>query len=492
MKKLLIILGVWLILAAVLVGCGGQTATQAPATEAPVVEQPTEVPTIAPTATQAPTATPELAGDPIRGGLLYNDWMKALGVDVPAVDQPLWATQTTNTRTGKDTWRCKECHGWDYLGKDGAYGSGSHATGFVGVIQVFGKNPYDVLAALKGATNPDHDFSAYMDDQALTDIALFLSQHLIDSASFIDADKKAIGGDLENGKSIYDQNCASCHGADGTALNFGDAAAPMYVGPKSLDNPWEVVHKARYGIPGEMPALAAVTNEKQDYVDLLAYAQSLPAVSPAVSLGGRLYDNWIKETGAPDMTENSPLWATQTTNTRTGNDTWRCKECHGWDYLGVDGRYGSGSHMTGFPGIFAAREKSAEELLAALKSENHDFSSYLDDAQLSALVAFVQQLQDLKPFINDDKTVNGDLEKGKAAYTANCQSCHGEDGKMIDFDDGEGKEYVGTVAADNPWEVFNKIAYGQPASNMPAGINLGFSWQDIVDILAYIQSLPIE
>ena len=492
MKKILISAGILFILATVLVACGGQPTTQAPATELPVVEQPTEAPTVAPTDTPAPTATPELSGDPVRGGLLYNDWMKGLGVEVPATDQPLWATQTTNTRTGKDTWRCKECHGWDYLGKDGAYGKGSHATGFIGVLQVFGANPYEVLSALKGATNPNHDFSAVMDDQALTDIALFLSKDLIDSASFIDADKRAVGGNLENGKAIYDQNCASCHGADGTAINFGDAAAPMYVGPKSLDNPWEVVHKSRYGIPTEMPPLAAVTNEKQDYIDLLAYVQSLPAVSPAVSLGGRLYDNWIKEIGAADMVENHPLWATQTTNTRTGNDTWRCKECHGWDYLGVEGRYGSGSHQTGFPGIFTAREKGAEELLAAFKGENHDFSSYLDEAQLNALVAFVQQLQDLKPYINDDKTVNGDAAKGQAAYSANCQICHGEDGKLIDFDDGEGKEYVGTVAADNPWEVFNKIAYGQPASNMPAGINLGFSWQDIVDILAYIQTLPIE
>jgi thiosulfate dehydrogenase len=267
----------------------------------------------------------------------------------------------------------------------------------------------------------------------------------------------------------------------------------MYVGPKSLDNPWEVVHKARFGIPGEMPALATVTNEKQDYIDLLAYAQSLAAVSPAVSLGGRLYDNWIKETGAADMTENQPLWATQTTNTRTGNDTWRCKECHGWDYLGADGRYGSGSHQTGFLGIFAAKDKSAEELLAALKGENHDFSSHLNDVQLNALVVFVNQLQDLKPYINDDKTVNGDVEKGNAAYTANCASCHGEDGKTLDFDDGEGKEFVGTVSADNPWEVFNKIAYGQPAEGtMPAGVNLGWTWQMIADLLAYVQTLPLE
>ncbi|MDP2660197.1 MAG: hypothetical protein Q8R28_05670, partial [Dehalococcoidia bacterium] len=69
-----------------------------------------------------------------KGGRLYDTWWKeAPGASAPTGDQPLWATQTTNTRKGTDTWRCKECHGWDYGGKDGAYGSGSHKTGFVGV-----------------------------------------------------------------------------------------------------------------------------------------------------------------------------------------------------------------------------------------------------------------------------------------------------------------------------------------------------------------------
>src|SRR3989304_6104209 len=62
-------------------------------------------------------------GDPIRGGLLYDQWWDVLEVDAPAEDQPLWGTQTTNTRSGADSWRCKECHGWDYKGVDGAYGS---------------------------------------------------------------------------------------------------------------------------------------------------------------------------------------------------------------------------------------------------------------------------------------------------------------------------------------------------------------------------------
>ena len=104
----------------------------------------------------------------------------------------------------------------------------------------------------------------------------------------------------------------------------------------------------------------------------------------------------------------------------------------------------------------------------------------------------MQQLQDLKPYINDDKTVNGDAEHGKILYNGTCASCHGEDGKTLNFGDEAAPEYVGTLAADNPWEGFNKIAYGQPGAPMPAGINLGWSWQDIVDILAYIQTLPIK
>jgi hypothetical protein len=147
-----------------------------------------------------------------------------------------------------------------------------------------------------------------------------LSEDVIDPASFIDTDKA--WWKPENGKAIYDKNCASCHGADGTVINFDDAAARC-MGPKSLDNPWEVVHKARYGIPGEMPALAAVTNEIQEYIDLLAYAQTLPAVSPAVSWRAPMIIDQrkrrIRYDGGP------PLWATQTTNTRTGNDTRRAR-----------------------------------------------------------------------------------------------------------------------------------------------------------------------
>src|SRR3990172_8975232 len=116
-----------------------------------------------------PTPPPEPAGDPVRGGLLYDQGWEAIGVEAPGGDQALWATQATNTRSGADTWRCKECHGWDYKGAEGAYGSGSHFTGFVGVYASREKPASEVLATLKGSTNPAHDFSTVLEEQDLID-----------------------------------------------------------------------------------------------------------------------------------------------------------------------------------------------------------------------------------------------------------------------------------------------------------------------------------
>ena len=57
-----------------------------------------------------------------------------------------------------------------------------------------------------------------------------------------------------------------------------------------------------------------------------------------VIAGARLYDSYFGETGLAAPTTDHPLWATRpdmSSNPRTGKDTWRCKECHGWDYKGV-------------------------------------------------------------------------------------------------------------------------------------------------------------
>src|SRR3990172_5325894 len=268
------------------------------------------------TATPAPTATPvpspmplpELTGDPVRGGVLYDQWWKVTGVEAPTADQPLWQTQTSNTRTGADTWRCKECHGWDYEVVDGAYGSGSHKTGFEGVLAAAGKHPFEILAILKGGANPGHDFSTVMDEQALTDLALFVAQAQMDAAELVNADKTPTGGDADKGKIMYEDTCAACHGPQGTAINFGDESEPEYVGTIARDNPWEYIHKLRLGQQGAtMPSAATAGWAQADLANLLVYAQTLPT-APSVSRGGVLYDQWWKATGAEAPSGDQPLW----------------------------------------------------------------------------------------------------------------------------------------------------------------------------------------
>ncbi len=484
---LLFIAGALLLAASLaLAACGGPART--------TQTQPTAPP---PTEPPPPTTPPEpaLQGDAVRGGLLYDKWWGVVGIEAPAGDNPLWATQSTNTRSGADTWRCKECHGWDYKGKDGVYGSGSHKTGFPGVYASKDKPASEVLAALKGSTNPGHDFSPVMDEQDLINLALFISTSLVDDNALINADKSAIGT-ASAGATLYGQACVQCHGPRGNAINFDSLEEPEFLGHLAPDNPWEFVHKVRFGQPG-WPMPSGIKNgwPDQDVANVLAYVQGFPA-EPALSDGGQLYDKWWEVLGMEAPEGDNPLWATQSTNTRSGADTWRCKECHGWDYKGKDGVYGSGSHKTGFPGILGSASKSSVELLSWLtggENPDHDFSGLMEDFALNALVAFTQnEMADITANVNPDKTVNGDPVNGKTLFEGTCAACHGVDGKRINFGSANDPEYVGTIASDNPWEFFHKTSFGQPGAPMPRGRGLGWDMQQIADLLAYAQTLPTK
>ena len=116
-----------------------------------------------------------------RGGQLYDNWWKATTeAKKPQDDHPLWKLQDTNKRKGYSTYRCKECHGWDYRGEEGAYSKGSHFTGFDGVYMASQKMSVEELeGVLKGSTNKDHDFSGYLSEEYITDLALFLKKGVI-------------------------------------------------------------------------------------------------------------------------------------------------------------------------------------------------------------------------------------------------------------------------------------------------------------------------
>jgi thiosulfate dehydrogenase len=249
---------------------------------------------------------------------------------------------------------------------------------------------------------------------------------------------------------------------------------------------------------------SAITNgwTLNDVRDVLTYAQGLPtegsdAHVDAILLGGTLYDKWWSVLAVDAPADDNPLWASQSTNERAGGDTWRCKECHGWDYKGSDGAYGSGSHFTGFPGIWDAQGRADELLVAMLEGEtdpDHDFSAYLGDEELQALAAFINEgLDDYTPLIDaDKKAVDGDAVQGGELFAATCSVCHGADGTTLNFGSDDEPEYVGTIAVDNPWEFFHKVRVGQPGTGMPSAIANGWSLEDVLNILSFAQTLQSE
>jgi len=205
--------------------------------------------------------------------------------------------------------------------------------------------------------------------------------------------------------------------------------------------------------------------------------------------GGLLYDKWFKLTGSkPEGTH--PAYPAE--GKQSGDSTWRCKECHGWDYIGKDGRYKSGSHYTGIPGLLDSRDKSPEALYAALSGSPHGFSGQIDENSLWALVKFIKEGQmDVRPYLDVSGGAKGSAVTGKDLYEKNCQKCHGVDGNTLDFNaKKDGVQGIGFLANDNPQESLHKIRWGHPGSKMPSMITeANLSDQETVDILAYSQTL---
>ncbi|MCP3902430.1 MAG: hypothetical protein GY715_02245 [Planctomycetes bacterium] len=213
--------------------------------------------------------------DGVRGGQLWDKWWVVTGDPEPVGDHPLYPP--AGTQTGSTTWRCKECHGWDYKGVDGAYGSGSHFTGIIGVFgsTLTAEEMFDLIK-LDGIPN-GHGFGAFMSDDDIDDVVEFVQDYVIDTDSYIDAG--VFTGDVAEGRLGYKNfggfyACAQCHGDDGTEINFGTPGDPVYLEDIATGNPWEFLHKARIGQPGTgMPSWLLNGGTNQEAADVGAYVQ---------------------------------------------------------------------------------------------------------------------------------------------------------------------------------------------------------------------------
>ncbi len=201
-----------------------------------------------------------------RGGRLYDKWYAVIDAEKPAGTHPAWPAANTE-KQGATTWRCKSCHGWDYLGAGGAYATGSYETGIVGVLGMAGADPAAVVALLEDDT---HRYDGLMDARDFEDLALFVTEGLIEMDRYVDREDGTVRGDPVRGRVYYETLCIACHGATGTKVKDMEP-----LGELMARNPWEVLHKIVFGQPAEeMPALVAF--DLRVTADLMAYAATLP------------------------------------------------------------------------------------------------------------------------------------------------------------------------------------------------------------------------
>ncbi len=138
----------------------------------------------------------------IAGAQLYDDWtVVSTGGQIPTGNHPIWSRQSQNTQSGLVTWRCITCHGWDYQGNEGAFRSGAYATGFPGVLSATSMETSAIVAALSGTEDTQHDFSTFLSNEELNQLADFLQYGLIDDNQYIDPiSRKVKTGDINNGQ----------------------------------------------------------------------------------------------------------------------------------------------------------------------------------------------------------------------------------------------------------------------------------------------------
>ena len=259
-----------------------------------------------------------------RGAQLYDTWWKVTGANPPSGTH--LAYPLVGTQTGAITWRCAECHGWDYKGVTGVNATGAHYTGIGGVLAAAGDSAAALYAAIDGAAGA-HDFAAVLATDDLWDAVAFVKSGALDPSPWINASTGAALGDATAGATLYASRCASCHGANGASLDLG---AGQDVGDRADADPWQVLHRIRWGVPGTaMPSMETAGLSHSQQASILAYAQTLGGTPPPPPPAAVSY-----------ATDVAPIWTSR-----------GCTGCHG----GSGGLSLSGSATASRSALLAGR-----------------------------------------------------------------------------------------------------------------------------------------
>ena len=263
-----------------------------------------------------------LSADGIKGGQLYSQfWADETGFNLNNSKLDNQA-QLDGIDAKGDFFRCKQCHGWDRLGREGGYSNRTPSETRPRVADVnlamvselaspqalFDsiKNGADTRSVNDDLNDYDPDNNALLGDKMpryseiltsaqIWDIVKYLKEEALDTTALYDlvllngqypnrgrgflnmgVDGSAVAGDV-----VFANNCAICHGEDGTEILVDGGA--YTVGRHMRSKPYEGQHKVKFGHLGSIMGPVLKDAELSDIQDLFAAMRDLekyPNVKP--------------------------------------------------------------------------------------------------------------------------------------------------------------------------------------------------------------------
>jgi len=248
-----------------------------------------------------------IAADGILGGAAYSKWYTT----------DAGGSGDAGATVAADFYRCKACHAWDGLGNAGSYANRTgqstlkdtrpdvssvnlRSSAVAHTVQAL----FDLVVHSPGRTidamdNTHPDYSLDMTVGQVWNLVKFMREEWVEPALLYDLEVSGpamyvdytvdppvvvapiltfsnIGalGNAANGEVVYTTDCASCHGADGTAIDIGGRSLGQFVREK----PHEAWFKAKFGEAGTgmNPGLVSVTSDLQDLYAALADETNYP------------------------------------------------------------------------------------------------------------------------------------------------------------------------------------------------------------------------
>lgn len=261
------------------------------------------------------------------------------------------------------------------------------------------------------------------------------------------------------GQELFAENCASCHGADGSGQKAGVPTlhSPAVLAVADDAYYWDIITKGRKGT--QMPGWSSSLTKTQ--------IQSLIAFLRTWQTAGVDRAAVAAERGDP----------------RRGRSLFRghCAGCHG-----LDGEGGIGNSLRSPSFLSIASDQFLRDTVLFGRKHTAMPASYdFSTGDLSDIIAFIRTWH---PARYDFAKVKALLPAASAAtgqkvFSARCAACHGEDGSggigsVLNSD-----SFL-SLASDE--FLYTAIAKGRPGTGMPAWRHLAA--EDVADLIAFLRT----